>query len=304
MQERCFKADRKRDDIMDGVINIYKPVGMTSFDVVRDVRKLSGIKKVGHAGTLDPAASGVLPVCIGRATKIIDYIMNETKVYKVELRLGVTTDTYDREGAVISSSDVNSSEEDIVSVISSFTGEIEQIPPMYSALKVKGKKLYELARSGITIERQSRRITIHNINITRISIPYVDFEVTCSKGTYIRSLCFDIGEVLGCGGMLNALERTATGNFSKDQSVIITSLTRDNISNYVISMDEALRDFKIFTVNEKFERLLFNGVAVKDRQLLQFITEDSIYRVYNENNILIGLGKKTNDSFSLIKLLT
>ena len=173
---------------MNGILNVFKPTGMTSFDVVRIIKKISNVKKVGHAGTLDPEASGVLPVCIGKATKAIDYIMGDFKIYEAELKLGVITDTYDREGKILRESEVNASDEEIIQVINSFIGEIKQVPPMYSALKVNGKKLYELARAGIEIEREARPIIIYDIDITDIKIPYVKFRVKCSKGTYIRSL--------------------------------------------------------------------------------------------------------------------
>ena len=252
---------------MNGILNIYKPTGMTSFDVVRIIRKISNVKKVGHAGTLDPEASGVLPVCIGKATKAIDYIMEDFKIYEAELKLGVITDTYDREGKILQESEVNVSEEEIIQVINSFVGEIKQVPPMYSALKVNGKKLYELARAGIEIEREARPIVIYDIDIIDIKIPYVKFRVKCSKGTYIRSLCYDIGEKLKCGGMMWNLQRTATGQFHIEDAINIEDLNEENINKYIMPIEKAFQKNTKITIEDKFVKFLLNGVVVKDKAL-------------------------------------
>lgn len=288
---------------MNGVINVYKPEGITSFDVVARVRKLSNTKKVGHTGTLDPAATGILPICLGRATKVIDYIMNSTKAYRVELKLGVVTDTYDREGKIIEQNEVRLSKESIEEAILSFVGESYQVPPMYSALKVNGKRMYELARKGIEIEREARKICIFHIEIIDIQSCSAKFDVQCSKGTYIRSLCYDIGRKLGCGGMMNALERTATGPFNLSNCIQLESLDKDNISQYILSLDEVLKDFESIIVNEKLAKLLINGVLVKDKSLIDYIAENKIYRVYDSQEHLLGLGTKKNDSFKMINLL-
>lgn len=288
---------------MDGIINVYKPSGMSSFDVVRSVRKTAGVKKVGHTGTLDPLAFGVLPICIGKATKIVDYVMQNFKIYKTVLKLGVVTDTYDMEGKVLSESEINVSEDDIVKAINSFTGTINQIPPMYSALKVNGKKLYDLARQGIEVERKSREITIYEIDIEKIDIPYVTFTVRCSKGTYIRSLCFDIGEKLKCGGVMYSLERTASGMFTKDNSVPLESITKDNLEKYLIPIDEALHIYDKIYVDNKFEKLLVNGVVIRDKAILDKIPEEVMLRTYMESGKFIGIGIKTKDSFKIVKLL-
>lgn len=288
---------------MDGVLNIYKPKGMTSFDVVRLVKKTSSTRKVGHAGTLDPEASGVLPVCIGRGTKIIEFIMESEKVYRVQMKLGVITDTYDVEGKVVSVRDVLVSDSSIKDTILSFKGESFQVPPMYSALKVNGKKLYELARNGIEIERDPRKIFIHDIKIHSIEKPFVDFEVICSKGTYIRSLCYDIGNKLECGAMMNNLERLATGRFKIEESVNINELTKENIEEHLISMNDALKNYDEIVVNDKFEKLLRNGVNIKDKQLTEKVREEALMRVYNSNGELLGLGIKSRDTFKIVKLL-
>ena len=202
---------------MNGVINIYKNTGMTSFDVVAMVRRVAKMKKVGHTGTLDPAASGVLPVCLGKATKIIDYIMENKKVYRVNLKLGMVTDTYDLEGEVLREEDASHiTKDEILNCINSFVGTIDQVPPMYSALKQNGVRLYELARQGIEVHREARKITIYSIeNIKIESNDNIQMDVCCSKGTYIRSLCYDIGEKLNVGATMTALERIQNGTFTK-----------------------------------------------------------------------------------------
>ena len=286
---------------MNGILNIYKPTGMTSFDVVRIIRKISNVKKVGHAGTLDPEASGVLPVCIGKATKAIDYIMDDFKIYEAELKLGVITDTYDREGKILQESEVNASEEEIILVINSFVGEIKQVPPMYSALKVNGKKLYELARAGIEIEREARPIVIYDIDIVDIKIPYVKFRVKCSKGTYIRSLCYDIGEQLKCGGMMWNLQRTATGQFHIDDAISIEDLNEENINKHIMPIEKAFQKNTKITIEDRFIKFLLNGVVVKDKALTCKFEIDSTYSIYNNDNDFIGIADRTNEGVRLIK---
>lgn len=288
---------------MDGILNINKPTGMSSFDVVRKIKTVAKTKKVGHTGTLDPEASGVLPICIGRATKLVDYIMNDYKIYKVELKLGITTDTYDREGKIIKTSEVNLLDEEVKKVIKSFLGEIDQIPPMYSALKVNGERLYSLARQGIEIERKPRRINIYDIEILNIDIPNINFLVKCSKGTYIRSLCYDIGEKLKCGGTMWNLQRVQTGSFNISNSIELEDLNNDNIHNYLISMDKSLESYPKLLVESKYEKLIFNGVVIKDSRLVDKIEKDKLYRVYVGENEFIGIGIKNDFGFKMEKLL-
>ena len=286
---------------MNGILNVFKPTGMTSFDVVRIIKKIAHVKKVGHAGTLDPEASGVLPVCIGKATKAIDYIMGDFKIYEAELKLGVTTDTYDREGKILSESEVNASTEEIIQCINSFKGEIKQVPPMYSALKVNGKKLYELARAGIEIEREARSIVIYDIEITEIEIPYVKFVVKCSKGTYIRSLCYDIGELLKCGGMMWNLQRTATGQFHIEDAINIQDLNEENINGHIMPIESIFQNNTKITIEDRFVKFLLNGVVVKDKALACKFECESIYSIYNNDNDFIGIADKSNDGVRLIK---
>ncbi|WP_446899518.1 tRNA pseudouridine(55) synthase TruB [Clostridium sp. LBM24168] len=289
---------------MDGILNINKPIGMSSFDVVKSIKSVTGVKKVGHAGTLDPGASGVLPVCIGCATKFVDYIMKDEKVYIARLKLGVETDTYDRYGKITSKSNVDVSSEEIEDAVLSFIGNIQQIPPMYSALKVNGKRLYELARKGIEVERKSRDIVIHNIEILKLESPYVTMRIKCSKGTYIRSLCYDIGRKLGCGGTMWSLVRTRTGKFDILESISVSQLDKNNIFYYLIPIDNVLSGYPSIYIENKFNKYILNGVVIKDKKFLNKIDDDVLYKVYIDGDNFIGLGINKKDiGFKMIKLL-
>lgn len=290
---------------MNGVLNIFKPKGMSSFDVVRVVKKVAKTGKVGHTGTLDPEATGVLPICIGRATKIIDYIMDSEKVYEVTFKLGIRTTTYDLEGEVLEKRDTsNLRDEDILGVIKDFIGEYSQVPPMYSALKQNGVRLYELARKGIEVERQGRLIKIYNIEDIKINNPYISMKVTCSKGTYIRSLCYDIGEKLGVFATMTELNRAKTSVFSQENSININDLTEENIDNYIVTMEEALNKYEAITVHGKYVKLLVNGVRVADSRFTKDkVINNTLYRVYDENNNFIGLGERNDAGFKIEKLL-
>ncbi|MBI6058293.1 tRNA pseudouridine(55) synthase TruB [Clostridium perfringens] len=291
---------------MNGVINIYKNTGMTSFDVVAMVRRVAKMKKVGHTGTLDPAASGVLPVCLGKATKIIDYIMENKKVYRVNLKLGMITDTYDLEGEVLREKDASHiTKDEILNCINSFVGTIDQVPPMYSALKQNGVRLYELARQGIEVHREARKVTIYSIeNIKIESNDNIQMDVCCSKGTYIRSLCYDIGEKLNVGATMTALERIQNGPFTKEEAINIEDLTEELLEKHIISIEKALDSFEKITVNEKFGKLLRNGVKVFDNRMYSEEVEfNKLYRVYEDNGVFLGLGKRDEKGFKLEKLL-
>lgn len=291
---------------MNGVINIYKNTGMTSFDVVAIVRRVAKMKKVGHTGTLDPAASGVLPVCLGKATKIIDYIMENKKVYRVNLKLGMVTDTYDLEGEVLREEDASHiTKDEILNCINSFLGTIDQVPPMYSALKQNGVRLYELARQGIEVHREARKVTIYSIeNIKIESNDNIQMDVCCSKGTYIRSLCYDIGEKLNVGATMTALERIQNGTFTKEEAINIEDLTEELLEKHIISIEKALDSFEKITVNEKFGKLLRNGVKVFDNRMYSEEVEfNKLYRVYEDNGVFLGLGKRDEKGFKLEKLL-
>lgn len=290
---------------MNGVLNIFKPKGMSSFDAVRVVKKVAGTGKVGHTGTLDPEATGVLPICIGRATKIIDYIMDSEKVYEVTLKLGIRTTTYDLEGEVLEERDPSHlTEEEILNSINSFKGEYSQIPPMYSALKQNGVRLYELARKGIEVERKGRLINIHNLEDVKINNPYISMKVTCSKGTYIRSLCYDIGEKLGVFATMTQLNRAKTSVFSQEKSININELTKENINDYILSMEEALEKYDKIVVNKKYVKLLVNGVRVADGRFTKDkVINNKLYRVYDDENNFIGLAERNDAGFKIEKLL-
>ena len=250
---------------MNGILNIYKNKGMSSFDVVRKVKFVAKERKVGHTGTLDPEATGVLPVCLGKATKIIDYIMNSNKVYEVKFLLGIKTTTYDLEGEVIEKNEISHiTYEDVMSAIEYFVGEYDQVPPMYSALKKNGVRLYDLARQGIEVEREARRVNILDISNIKIELPYVSMKVTCTKGTYIRSLCYDIGEKLNVGATMSELNRCSTSVFYEENSVNIDELNEENIKNNLITIEEALSLYPKLTVKSSFTKLLINGVKVFD----------------------------------------
>ncbi|WP_419762035.1 tRNA pseudouridine(55) synthase TruB [Clostridium beijerinckii] len=290
---------------MNGVLNIFKNKGMTSFDVVRKIKFLANEKKVGHTGTLDPEATGVLPVCLGKATKTIDYIMNSNKVYEVKFLLGVKTTTYDLEGEILEKNEIDHIKSDEVSEVAlSFIGEYDQVPPMYSALKKNGVRLYELARKGIEVEREARKVRIFNISDLKIELPYVYMKVACSKGTYIRSLCYDIGEKLKVGAAMAELNRSETSIFKQSDSVNIDDLTKENIQDYIMTIEDALSFYPKITVKSTFTKLLVNGVKVFDKRLTNEKREKNVlYRVYDSEGTFIGIGKQDDDGFKIEKLL-
>lgn len=245
---------------MNGILNILKPPGVTSHGVVSLVRRMTGIKKVGHTGTLDPNAAGVLPICIGQATKISQFLLDSQKKYRAELYLGIETDTQDQYGEILKQQAEIPSREEIKKAIMSYVGEYDQIPPMYSALKRDGKKLYELAREGIEVQREPRRVQIHEISIIEINGNRVIFDVLCSKGTYIRTLCKDIGESLGCGGMMSFLLRTATGEFQLENTITLEALeATQDIEKLLYPVDYPLRHLPKISVNPGAERAVLNG---------------------------------------------
>lgn len=282
---------------MDGIFNIYKEKGFTSHDVVAVVRRTIHMKKVGHTGTLDPDAEGVLPVCVGKATKLSDVIMDGRKSYRAMLKLGVTTTTEDASGEVLETKTVDFNEEKIREVVDSFIGRLEQVPPMYSAVKVNGKKLYELAREGKEIERKSRTIEVYDIRIRQFLPPdRVEMDVDCSKGTYIRTLCADIGKALGCGGHMEELLRTATGVFSLENAIRLSELKelaeQEQAEEALLTMEEALKDFPVIKVAENSTKLLYNGGKIREKFFEQKSTSlqvGEIVAVYDFENNLVGL---------------
>lgn len=284
---------------MDGIINIYKEAGFTSFDVVAKLRGILKQKKIGHTGTLDPDAEGVLPVCIGKATKLCDYLTGKDKVYRAVLRLGITTDTQDMSGTVLTRQDPAVSEEEILAVIQGFTGRQTQIPPMYSALKVNGIKLCDLARAGIEVERRPREIEIFSIKVHSVELPRVTMEIHCSKGTYIRTLCQDIGSLAGCGGCMEKLLRTETAGFSvenayrlKEVEEIVKGADQKGrrIEDILLPVEAALKDYPRIDAKPGMEKILRNGGRfLKEDISLKEESENSLYRVYDASGMFVGL---------------
>lgn len=294
---------------MDGIFNIYKEKGFTSHDVVAIVRRTIHMKKVGHTGTLDPDAEGVLPVCVGKATKLSDVIMDGRKSYRAMLRLGITTTTEDASGEVLETKEVEYNEDRIREVVASFIGKLEQVPPMYSAVKVNGKKLYELAREGKEIQRKSRTIEVYDIRIRQFLPPdRVEIDVDCSKGTYIRTLCADIGKRLGCGGHMAELLRTATGAFSLENAIKLDELKalaeQEKAEEALLTMEEALKDFPVVKVSEKSQKFLYNGGKIQERFFTEkpaSFQEGDIVVVYDHENNLVGLYEIKKDENYFIK---
>ena len=250
--------------MIHGIINVYKEKGFTSHDVVAKLRGIVGQKKIGHTGTLDPDATGVLPVCLGKATKLCDLLTDKDKTYEAVMLLGMTTDTQDVTGRILEERSTETLTADKVrEVIRSFIGDYDQIPPMYSAKKVNGKKLYELARQGIVIERKPCPVTLSSIIIKKIDLPYVTFEVTCSKGTYIRSLCRDIGEKAGCGGCMAGLVRTRVSSFKIEDGFTLSEVEAmrdaDTLLEHIVPVDEVFLHLPAFFVKKEGEKLLYNG---------------------------------------------
>lgn len=298
--------------IAEGVINIYKPEGLTSHDVVARVRRKLGIRRTGHTGTLDPMATGVLPVCFGRATRMIEYYDGDFKTYKAELQLGGITDTLDSTGSFLEKRDFSQvTEEGLRDGFSHFEGEIRQVPPKYSALKVNGKPLYEYARKGldVDVEKKARNIFVKSISVDSIDMTegQVVFDVTCSKGTYIRSICGDIGEMLGCGAYMTALRRTASGFFNIDNSVnldLFMEMSEEEIEKIVIPVDQTLLNLGQVRLNDRGMDNFQNGrpvepedmgvpevVDIRKAGLYKAETLQDIVRVYDEKGCFAGTGK-------------
>ena len=286
--------------VIDGIINVYKERGYTSHDVVAKLRGILHQKKIGHTGTLDPDAEGVLPVCLGSGTKVCDLLTEKSKTYEAVLLLGKTTDTQDISGKVLSEVEVSCSEEEAKNAVLSFLGAYDQIPPMYSALKVNGKKLYELARAGVEVERKPRRVEILSIEILSISLPRVSFRVQCSKGTYVRSLCQDIGEKLGCGGCMESLVRTRVAGFSIEESLRLSEIERlaaeNQLKDKVLPVDGCFSEYPAYQARPEADRFLYNGNSVYERQAAPMESskgsetgEDKCIRMYDSKGTFIGV---------------
>lgn len=284
---------------MDRIFNIYKPAGMTSHDVVYKVRRILGIKKVGHTGTLDPDAVGVLPICVGRATKVCDLILNKDKTYICDMVLGIETDTYDSSGQVLEVKDPSAiTEKDLIKALESQIGVIDQLPPKYSALKVKGRRMCDLVRAGKgdQIDLVARKIFIKRISILSIDLPKVKFEVECSKGTYVRSICHDIGQILEVGAHMTGLIRSKTGIFEIDKAISLEELERlrddDRLEENSWSVEDVLYDLPYIVLRDNAVKYYSNGGKIEERRFDDHnLKEDSdLVRVYSKDGF-IGSGQ-------------
>ena len=287
---------------MDGIINVNKPLGITSHDVVYRLRRLLGIKKIGHTGTLDPDASGVLPMCIGKGTKLAELLTATDKQYLAEMTLGAITDTQDKSGEILESFPVNVSETEVGETVQKFVGEIQQIPPMYSAIKIDGKKLYELAREGKNVERKPRAVTIKGIEVKEVNLEKntVTMLVDCTKGTYIRTLCEDIGRALGCGGYMSALIRTRSGRFCIEESYTLEQIEKmlscgDN--SFFVPIGEAVPEYKKIVVAEKNAKKIRNGIKIS----VEGLEIGEIYRVFDEKDELLVIARQDDDCLCVLK---
>lgn len=294
--------------MISGIINVYKEKGYTSFDVVAKLRGILKTKKIGHTGTLDPDAEGVLPVCLGKATKVCDLLTDKDKEYEAVMLLGTVTDTQDVSGEVLEQKEVNVTEEEVKRVIQSFVGEYMQVPPMYSALKVNGKKLCDLARAGVTVERTARPVRIIEITILSVELPRVRMRVACSKGTYIRTLCQDIGEKLGCGACMESLLRTRVAQFKIEDALRLDEIAalvakeaggqpkeewKTEQFSFLQTTDSVFIQYKKAVVKKEFEKLLYNGNRICPEMFTAYDSdwEKDAVRVYDEENRFIGIYK-------------
>ena len=281
---------------MNGIVIVDKPQGWTSQDVTARLRRVFQTRRIGHGGTLDPMATGVLPVFVGRATRGVEFFEHAEKTYEATLRLGITTDTEDITGTVLTESPVSVTREQLEAVLPRFRGDILQVPPMYSALKVNGQKLYELARKGREVERQPRPITIHRLECLEFSGQSARLLVRCSKGTYIRTLCKDIGEALGCGGCMEALRRVQAGEYTAREAVPLhTLLETETPENYLRGVDTMFRDLPALTLTPNQEKRCRCGNSFSLAQ------PEGKYRVYSQSGEFLMLGNLENGTMSTVK---
>lgn len=290
--------------MIHGVINIHKEKGYTSHDVVAKLRGIVGQKKIGHTGTLDPDATGVLPVCLGKATKLCDMLTDKNKTYETVMLLGKVTDTQDISGTVLSETSLDKlDEEGVKKAILSFVGDYMQVPPMYSALKVNGKKLYELAREGVEVERKARPVTILDIEIKEINLPRVRMEVSCSKGTYIRTLCHDIGEKLGCGACMEELIRTRVSRFTLEDSLTLAQVQElkeaGNLDKILVPIDEMFSNYEAITLKDEFMSFVYNGNTFLPKHVKQYIelVDGKMVRVYDDKGNFIAIYKFIKEKY-------
>ncbi|MEM7116367.1 MAG: tRNA pseudouridine(55) synthase TruB [Chloroflexota bacterium] len=283
---------------MEGVLAVDKPTGMTSHDVVNRVRRLASMRRVGHAGTLDPLATGVLLVCLGRTTRLIEYLVGLQKIYETRIRLGQTTDSYDADGTMTAECAVTVTEAEIESALAGFRGDIEQRPPMFSAIKRNGQPLYKLARQGIEVERPLRPVTIYNLTCLSWKNPYLDLRITCSAGTYIRSLAHDLGTQLGCGGHVAALRRTAIGSFQ--QTIALDQITPNNLPTLLQASDQTVAHLPRLDLAETEAQRLCQGQKLP--RLEDTIDTGMFVRAYDENERFVGIIEAKRDYWQAKKI--
>ena len=287
-----------------GIIILNKPVGISSHKCVGIARKALDMKKVGHTGTLDPEASGVLPILAGPATRASDFLTTEDKKYRATILLGTKTDTLDMAGEIIEENPVNVTEEEIYAVIKKFTGNIKQIPPMYSAIQVNGQRLYHLARQGVEIEREARDVTVFSIDVEAIELPLLKINVHCSKGTYIRTLASDIGEDLGCGGCIKELQRTASGIFTLEKAItpdeLLALSEKGEVEKALLPLDSFFSQYDKIKLDKKRADRVKNGVPIYYKGK----TQGNFYRVYDEEGNFIALSQADiTDGRECLKLI-
>jgi tRNA pseudouridine55 synthase len=272
--------------MIDGILNLNKPRDVTSHDAVSRVRAAADQRRVGHAGTLDPTATGVLLICLGRATRMAEYLVASHKLYRAQIRLGAITETYDSESPIIERRSVNVGREEVEEALEGFRGRILQVPPMYSALKHKGKPLYKLAREGVVVEREPRPVEIHRLELVRWKTPNLTLEVTCSPGTYIRSLAHDLGQALECGAYLAGLVRLASGAFRLEDAVAWEDLTSDRLPSLVLPMDVALSRYPAFHLDRDATRAVRLGQALPAQSADQ---EKDLARAYGPDGEFLAV---------------
>ena len=293
--------------MIDGVINIYKEKGFTSSDVVAKLRGILHRKKIGHTGTLDPAAEGVLPVCLGKATRLAEQLTEKTKEYRCICRLGLSTDTEDMEGEILSEKTVSSSEEEIRAAALSFLGDYAQVPPMYSAIKQNGKRLYTLAREGITVERPPRNVRIEELEIESFALSAEEkrftFRVVCSRGTYIRSLCRDIGDRLGCSAAMEKLIRTRSGIFTLENALRLDEAEKlfreDLLDSHILPIEYFYRELDALTVLPEAMKLLENGNVLKEEAFAEKGGSGERFRIYDSNGTFRAVYVRSGDGTAL-----
>ena len=281
---------------MNGIVIVDKPQGWTSQDVTARLRRVFNTRRIGHGGTLDPLATGVLPVFVGRATRAVEFFEHAEKIYETTLRPGITTDTEDITGTVLETKPAQVTEAQLLAVLPKFRGEILQVPPMYSALKVEGKKLYELARKGQEVERAARPVTIHELTFLGFEAGDIRLRVRCSKGTYIRTLCKDIGQALGCGGCMASLRRTAAGEYTEEEAVKLeTLLEAENPGQYLRQVDSMFRNFPAVTLTENQEKRCRNGNSFSVKW------PEGTYRAYGKTGEFLMLAKVESGVMETVK---